>query len=242
MYAQCTAAAFRQYREISASLSSFYYSKGIFLFRHGEIGCIVASDLQKNAAVWTAFVSLPGGMQKPRTEAWTRRHFFRVADGRANSLQRFFVFRVHRNVAEHSEVIAGADARKMRLQYFADRLSARKRSGVFIVRKQFGIFRNEKWRFRWKTSGRLVLVCELFGFDFARFHVRLVERVDTYDRPSHSGGDLPATKLLAECVHAWKTDTNDWMTGCLDRRKHVIMRLVRDVCQPHIPDLPATSL
>ena len=43
------------------------FAKAVGLARHGNIELIVAGDLQKHAAIRTAFVSLAGRME----EAWT---------------------------------------------------------------------------------------------------------------------------------------------------------------------------
>ena len=56
---------------------------------------VVAGDLQKDAAVRSAFVGLPGGVQKARAEAEHGGDFLGVADGEAHFLQRVFVGGVH---------------------------------------------------------------------------------------------------------------------------------------------------
>jgi hypothetical protein len=47
MYAQGTAAAFGQHLEVSTSLRGFDHPECVFLSWHGEIGGIVARDLQE---------------------------------------------------------------------------------------------------------------------------------------------------------------------------------------------------
>src|SRR5215472_10802969 len=109
VHAQSAAAALREYLEISACLSGFDHTEGVFLPRDGEIQGVVTGDLQEDAAVGAAFVGLPGGMQETRAEAQTGGDFLGVADGLPNGLQGLFVIAVHREVAENSEVVARAN-------------------------------------------------------------------------------------------------------------------------------------
>src|SRR5438874_4800928 len=214
MNSQCAAASLRQHRKISASLGRFYHSKSIFLPRYGEIGSIVTGNLQENAAVRTTFVGLTGRMQKARTKAQARRHFFCVAHGKTNCLQRFFVFGVHWNVAQHREVVPGADAQKMAPKNCAKRLSARECSGILFVSEKFGFLRNEKWRFRRKAASSFIFTGEFLGFNFAGFDVWLIECVDADYRAGNRGGDFPAEKFLPNRVHVRKSDSNDRLS-CL---------------------------
>src|SRR5882762_6589462 len=117
MDAKRTTAAFGENVEVAAGLRSFYGPERIFLARDGEIESVVAGDLQKDAAVRTAFISLAGGVQKARAEAEAGGDFLFVADDVAKLLQDFFVFRVHRNVAENGEVISGSRSGAMFFQH-----------------------------------------------------------------------------------------------------------------------------
>src|SRR5258707_15576747 len=130
----------------------------------------------------------------------------------------------------------------MGLHYFVERLSARKRSTVLVVSKQFCIFRNKKWRFWRKTPCRFILTGEFFGLDFAGFHVRLVERVDTNDRTGHGRGDFPAEKLLAQRVHVRKSNSNHWMPGFFNRRNRCVLSFVRFICQTQVGENSFTSI
>ena len=111
MDAQSAAAAFREDRKIAAGLSRFYNTKRIFLSRNRQILCVVAGDLQKNAAVRPAFVGLPGRVQKARTETKDCGDFFLITHSMPQALQPFFIFHIHRDVAEDCKVIACAEPR-----------------------------------------------------------------------------------------------------------------------------------
>src|SRR5215831_458567 len=113
MDTQGSATAFGENVEIAASLRSLYDAKCVFLARHGEIGSVVAGDLQKDAAVRPAFVGLACRVQEARTEAEARGDFLFVADNMAKFLENFFVFGIHGNVAEDGEVVARADPSEM---------------------------------------------------------------------------------------------------------------------------------
>src|SRR5579859_4427260 len=65
---QRTALAFGQNLEIAARLRRFHNAESVLLAGHRQIVGVVASDLEEHAGVRTALVSLPGGMQKTRTE------------------------------------------------------------------------------------------------------------------------------------------------------------------------------
>src|SRR5579862_6830921 len=59
MDAESAAAAFGEDGEIAASLSGLNNAEGVFLSGDGQVGSIVASDLEEDAAVGAAFVGLP---------------------------------------------------------------------------------------------------------------------------------------------------------------------------------------
>ena len=73
-------------------------------------------------------------------------------------------------------------------------------SGILFVGVELDALLFEKRRFRRQRSGLFVLVGQLPRFDFAGFHVRLIERVDPDDGARHGGGNFPAEKFLAEIV------------------------------------------
>jgi hypothetical protein len=58
MHAQCAAAAFSKHLEVSTGLRSFHNAKRVLLAGHWHIDRVVACDLEKDAAVGPAFVSL----------------------------------------------------------------------------------------------------------------------------------------------------------------------------------------
>ena len=62
MHAQGAAAAFGEDVEVAASLGGFNHAERIFLAGDGEIGSVIAGDLQEDSAVWAAFVGLSSGM------------------------------------------------------------------------------------------------------------------------------------------------------------------------------------
>src|SRR5450432_4116708 len=104
MNAQGAAVAIRENLKIAASLSSFHNSESVFLPGYGEVGGIVAGDLQKHAGVWTALIGLSGGVQEARTEAQTRGHFLFVADRMTHRLQLSLVRVVALDVSKKAKI------------------------------------------------------------------------------------------------------------------------------------------
>src|SRR6266849_6426969 len=86
VHAQGAAAAFGENREVAAGLRGFHDPEGVLLPGHGKILGVVAGDLQKNAAIGTAFVGLPGGVQEARAKAENRGNLFLVAHRVPNRL------------------------------------------------------------------------------------------------------------------------------------------------------------
>ena len=122
MHAQRAAVAIGEDLKIAAGLRCFYDAECVFLVWHRQIRSIVASDLQKHAGIWSALVCLSGRMQKPRAEAETSCDMFFLAHRVANGLQLHLVRVIHFDVAEHREIIAGVNPRKMRAQIADERL------------------------------------------------------------------------------------------------------------------------
>src|ERR1700722_6749392 len=122
MHPQCSASALGQNLEISAGLRGFYYAESKFLSRHGQFHGIVAGDLQEYPRVRAAFVGLPRRMQETRAEAKNGGNAFLVAHGVADRLERLLMLGVHLDVAEDGEVVAGFDARQMRLEIPGERV------------------------------------------------------------------------------------------------------------------------
>src|ERR1700754_470083 len=74
MHAQDAAVAFGKHLEVASRLCGFDNAEGVFLPRHRDVGLVVASDLQEDAAVRPALVCLSCRMQEARAEAETGRH------------------------------------------------------------------------------------------------------------------------------------------------------------------------
>src|SRR5947209_15601165 len=104
MHAKCASLALDQHAEIAAGLCCLYHTERITLARNRKVVCIVAGNLQEDAGVWAAFISLPGGMQ----EAWTEAEAGGVRPGLANyvadALQLDFVLLIHFYVGKQGQV------------------------------------------------------------------------------------------------------------------------------------------
>src|ERR1700675_4615329 len=133
MDAQRAPATLRQHSKIAASLRCFHYAKGVLLPRNEDVYRVVASDLQKNAGIGTAFVGLSRGVKETRAKAEDGGDFYVVAHGEADGLQRLFMRFVHGDVAEHGKIVPGADAREMFLQKASQRATALKFGGIFHI-------------------------------------------------------------------------------------------------------------
>src|SRR5215813_7012116 len=151
--AQSAAAAFGENVEVAASLRGFHDTKRIFLAGDCHVGGVVAGNLQEDAAVWAALVGLSRGVQKARAEAEARSDFLLVAYGVAKLLQHFFIFGVHRNVAEDGEVIARTSARKMLFEHVNEFCATSKGRGILFVGKEFYASCFEEWRLGREMAG-----------------------------------------------------------------------------------------
>src|SRR5260370_14582689 len=85
-HTQRAAAAFGKDREIAAGLCRFHDAEGVPLTWDLQILGVIASDLEKNAAVGAAFVGLSGGLQEAWAETENGVHFFLVAHAMSNPL------------------------------------------------------------------------------------------------------------------------------------------------------------
>src|SRR5262252_4448256 len=108
MYAQGASPSLRKEREIPACLRRLHDTECVFLFGNGEVTGVVACNLQENAAIGPALVSLSCGVQEPRTKSQDRRHFLRVPHQMADRLQSRLIRGVHCDIAQESEIISGA--------------------------------------------------------------------------------------------------------------------------------------
>ena len=62
MNAQRTASAFRKNGKIATSLRCLYNTECVLLIGNLQVGGVIASDLEKHAAVWATLVGLSRGM------------------------------------------------------------------------------------------------------------------------------------------------------------------------------------
>src|SRR5215472_3485393 len=115
MNTQLAAAAFCKDRKVTARLRRLDHAKGVLLPGNRQVLSVVAGDLQEHAAIGPAFVSLSGRVKKPRAKAENRGHFFLVAHDVPDGRERLLILRIHRDIAEHGKVIAGAETAKMPL-------------------------------------------------------------------------------------------------------------------------------
>src|SRR6185503_7228005 len=87
MHAQCSATAIGKDLEVSSRLRRLHDAERVLRAGHRQVASVVASDLQKDAAVRATFVGLPGRMQETWAEAEAGCDFLRVANGVTNLLQ-----------------------------------------------------------------------------------------------------------------------------------------------------------
>src|SRR5260370_33481291 len=93
-----------------------------------------------------------------------------------DALQCFFVFRIHRDVAEDAKIIACAEPRKMGLQNISKVWTVHG-SHILFVGKQLDSAGLEEWYFRRQLARHFIFACQLARLDLARFHVWLIERI-----------------------------------------------------------------
>ena len=113
----------------------------------------------------------------------------------------------------------------MSFQHLSKFRAALQRSCILFVGEKLDALLFEERRFRRKTSGRFVLTRQFFGFDLARFDVRLVEGVDPDDGARDGRGDLPAKEFLAEIIGVGQSDAHDWVPGLFETGNRGILRL-----------------
>src|ERR1700694_2719538 len=251
--AQRPALAVGQNLEIAPSLCCLYYSESVLLSGNRQVLGIVACDLQEHAAVGAALISLSGGVQKTRPEAEARRHMFAVADGHAQGLQQRFVFRIHLDIAKEGKVVAGAKTRQMRAQITlkGGRLcgdgalprtggsetclhTSNEVGGVLIVGEKLEARFFKYGFFGRKRAREFVFRGELFGYDFARFDVGLIEGVDPEDGACDRGRNFPAKELLPEIVDVGYGNAYDRVPGFFQRGDLGILHRVGGALQPEV--------
>ena len=91
MHAQSAPPAVGQDLEIAAGLRRLDHAESVFLSGNGQVGCVIAGNLQEDAAVRAAFVGLPGRMQKARAKAKTGGYAMPVANSVPDGLQPLFM-------------------------------------------------------------------------------------------------------------------------------------------------------
>src|SRR2546430_11700072 len=116
MDAQCAALALEQYGKIAPRLRRLYHPESELLPGYRQIDGVIARDLQKDAAVRTTFISLTGGMQKPRAKSQASRVLPRIPHTMANALQHHLMLAIHRHVGQQSEIVAGGQASEVHSQ------------------------------------------------------------------------------------------------------------------------------
>ena len=62
-------------------------------------------------------------------------------------------------------------------------------------------------------AGLLVGIGQPLAGELAGFHIGLIERVDTHDRPRHCSGELPAKELARKVVAIGQRDLYDRLPG-----------------------------
>ena len=87
MDTQRPAIAIGKHAEVAASLGSLDDAKRVFLAGDGNVGGVVAGELEKDAGVRAALVGLTCGMEKARAETKAGGGFFGVANLVTNGLE-----------------------------------------------------------------------------------------------------------------------------------------------------------
>src|SRR5215470_1716432 len=114
--AQRAPAALGQHVEIATRLRLLDNPEGIGLAGHREVLAVVASDLQENAAIGAALISLPRRVLEARAEADAGRRLGAVADHAAQLLHCLDMRGCAIDIGEQRRVVSCADASEMRLQ------------------------------------------------------------------------------------------------------------------------------
>src|SRR5260370_40814207 len=116
MHAQRTAAALGQHVEIATGLRGLDHAESSLLTGYREILRVIGGDLQKYAVVWTALISLTGGMQKTWTKFGTSGDMAVVAHLQPHVLQGVDMRAIALDIGEQRHIIASAGTGEMRFQ------------------------------------------------------------------------------------------------------------------------------
>src|SRR5215469_1173326 len=181
MHTQRAPATFRKNREIPACLRGLNHTERVFLFGHGKVIGVLACNLQEDATVRPTFVSLSCRVQEPGTKSQNCRYSLCVPDSVTNDLQSSFILRVHRDIAQESEVVSLACPLEMSFQDLGKCLSALEILCVSLVRVQLDTIALKEWGLGRQLARGFVFARKFTSRNFAGFDVGLVEGVDTDD-------------------------------------------------------------
>src|SRR5207245_9067670 len=109
-----------------------------------------------NAAIGSAFVGLPRGVQEARAKAENGGHFLLVADRMPDALQYSLVFCVHGDVAQDAKIITCAEPRNMGLQNISN-VWTMHRGHIPFIGEKFDAACLEKWHFRRQMARLFIL-------------------------------------------------------------------------------------
>src|SRR5260221_11418877 len=116
MHAQRTAAALGQHVEIATGLRGLDHAESSLLTGYREILRVIGGDLQKYAVVWTALISLSGGIQKTWTKFGTSGDMAVVADLQRQAREGGDMPAMSLDISDDRAIIARARTVRMRLQ------------------------------------------------------------------------------------------------------------------------------
>src|SRR5260370_42282253 len=169
---------------------------------------------------------------------------FVIAYGHAQGLQQRVVVRITPDITKQGKVVAGAKTRQMRAQIVLERAVGRmlragcfrEVGGVLVVREKLEARFFKYGFFGRKRAGEFVFRGELFGYDFARFDVGLIEGVDPEDGACDRGRNFPAKELLPEIVDLRYGEAYDRAPGFFQRGDLGILPRVGGVLQPEVAE------
>src|ERR1700693_810279 len=165
MHTKCASPSLGEHRKVSARLSCLHDAKRIFLLGNRKILSVVTCDLQENTAVGATLVGLPGRVQEPRSKSENGRDVLCVPHLVANLLESLFVFGVHRDVAQQSEIVSFACPAEMRSQDFCERLSLLESLRIVRIRVQLHAVAFEERLLTGQLPLRFVLARQFPGLD-----------------------------------------------------------------------------
>src|SRR5260370_33162077 len=139
-------------------------------------------------------------MQKARAEAENRGHFFLVAQGVTNCLQRFFICGIHGDVAEDAKVITCLEPRKMGLQNIS-KSRAVHCSYILLVGEKLDAACFKKWYLWRQAPGGFVLARPFPCFRLPGLRLRLVESVGAPYGAGPCPNGFPTGKILRSSVN-----------------------------------------